>query len=104
MTNNNEWEKKILKLISMEYVLHEGSVKILQEQRPFSVDVNKIAELKYQSMEKLSKEITSLFQETLDKTIKAERERQADKIKHHFNGFGGTLGFTRVELLDLLKQ
>lgn len=29
---------------------------------------------------------------------------QADIIKHHFNGFGGVLGFTRGQLLDLLNK
>jgi hypothetical protein len=35
-------------------------------------------------------------------TVEEERNRTADKIKRIFNGFGGTLGFTRSGLLRTL--
>lgn len=39
----------------------------------------------------------------IDLAVSKERERAIDKIKHHFNGYGGSLGFTKNELINLIN-
>lgn len=40
----------------------------------------------------------------IDLAVSKERERAIDKIKHHFNGYGGSLGFTKNEVINLINH
>lgn len=47
--------------------------------------------------------VKSFLQSEIDLAVSKERERAIDKIKHHFNGYGGSLGFTKNELINLIN-
>ena len=51
-----------------------------------------------------SKPLKSFIQSEIDLAVSKERERAIDKIKHHFNGYGGSLGFTKNEVINLINH
>jgi hypothetical protein len=74
---NNELKQKAIKILSNVEFLHRVPVSAPEDVKEKIIDL-------------------------IDEAVKEERGRIIDVIKYHFNGFGGTLGFTQDEVISLV--
>lgn len=71
-----------------EKFLGGNPATVISGERYFNPDVEKVL---------------AHMESEVEKVVREERNRIADTLKDHFNGFRGTLGFTLHEILALLN-